>query len=105
MKINGGTQATNTDPILTVPLNEPTVNTAGKASENGLSSAIERSTASTKISISNEFKVIQTALSADSPFDADRVSALKTAIDAGRYNADAGYIANGLIADATELLK
>jgi len=105
MKINGGTQATNTDSILTGPINEPTSSTPGKASENGLSSAIDRSTPSTKMSISNEFKIIQTALSAGSSFDAVKVSALKTAIDTGRYNADAGYIANGLIADATELLK
>ncbi len=105
MKVNVGTQATNPDPILTGPVNASTGSTAGQANENSLSSLIGTPTASTKISISNEFKAIQTALNAGSTFDAEKVSALKTAIDAGQYNVDAGNIANRLIAAATELLK
>ena len=105
MKLIVDTQANSPDPIITGRVSASAGSTVGEPNENGLSSLLASPTESTQISISNAFKAIQTALSTGSTYDTDKVNALKTAIDAGQYNVDAGMIANSLIAAATELLK
>ena len=105
MKLIVDTQANNPDPIITGRVSASAGSMVGQPNENRLSSLFAAPRESTQISISNEFKAIQTALSAGSTYDTDKVNVLKTAIDAGQYNVDAGMIANSLIAATTELLK
>ncbi len=56
-------------------------------------------------SAANQIKSLEALIAADEPFDADKVSAIKTAIANGEFKVDAEKVASGLISTVKDLLK
>lgn len=59
------------------------------------------------VSLSSESQNLQrlgAAMAAEPAFDADKVAAVKSAIESGSFKVDAGKVADGLIASVREVL-
>ena len=56
-------------------------------------------------SAANQIKSLEALIAADEPFNAEKVSAIKTAIANGEFKVDAEKVASGLISTVKDLIK
>lgn len=56
-------------------------------------------------SAANQIKSLEALIAAEEPFDAEKVSAIKTAITNGDFKVDSEKVASGLITTVKDLLK
>lgn len=91
--------------VASVPLTGISNRPEAKGNNSASAVADGAQTAVTHASKSAKLKTIQKMAGAAAPFDASKVSAIKSAVDAGSFKVNAGIVADGLIASTKDMLS